>query len=309
MTGIQATYRNRDEWLAARRTAIGSSDAPVLWGVGYASQSPYALWAAKVHGVTTEFDDATVKRMSIGTAMEPALRKLFERETGLTVRNDEPNTIWHSAEHQHLAASLDSYTHLATGEMVPVELKNIGAHNAFQWDNGDCPLAYQVQVAHQAIVVGAPGGYVFALIGGDDPQVRWIPLTTEFREAHLELCRVFWQCVQSMDAPPVDSSPATGAALAKVFPRETAPLSEAGEWLDSVTAELTELDDKRKEIEAAIDLRRNRIKSEIGEATGLVSPNGVEWTWKHQERAGYYVEPSASRVLRRTRSGKRIAGS
>jgi len=297
---ILRTYETREDWLAGRRGTIGSSEAPVLYGLGYKGSSPYAMWLEKTDGWRSEPDAATLKRMSVGSAMEPTLRKLFYNETGIAINTDPPHSFRVSPDLPFMSASLDAFT----DDLIPVELKNVGGHNASEWDDGATPLKYQIQLAHQCIVVGASYGYVFALLGGDEPVVRRIDLDPEFAALHIDKCRAFWAFVESRTPPEVDGSDATTAALLARFPKNRGDIAEGTVDVDIATAEIELLEAQIKAYQQQLDMNKNMLRELIGDRDGIMSPSGVTWTWKTQERSGYYVEPGVSRVLRRVGNRK-----
>lgn len=295
----------RDDWLTERRRSIGSSDAPVLWGYGYASQSLYSTWANKVHGIAPEWSKSDLRRLALGKAAEPIIREWFADETCLTVGFDGDNVIRRHPSIPYLTASLDGHTIHEDHGFCPVELKKIGRHNAEEWwdeyGNPVAPLRYQVQLAHQMIVTGATHGWLCGLIGDDDLQIREVDLFEEFAEQHLARCAEFWGCVERREAPPVDASNATTEALNLLYPHEVAdeivdlPL-ESDDW----TEEIGVLGAEIKSLEERVEQRKNAIRSALGTAVEGITPGGQRWTWRTQDRAGYFVEPKSFRVLRKS---------
>lgn len=300
------TYNTRDEWLAARRLSIGSSDSGVLWGPDccYASQSPYQLWCDKALGVAWEPTKTELRRLRIGAAAEPIIREWAADELGQTLSIDPPNTIRVSEEFPFMSASLDSFYEGFDG-LVVVELKHVGQHNKHEWDDDNCPLIYACQAAHQALVVGASRAIVCGACG-DELFVRYIELDRDWAASHVAKCRDFWALVERKEAPPVDASPATTDAIKARWRRERGPRVEVNSWLDDLAAALAANQEAYKELGAAIDGQKNKIMDAIGDAEGCISPSGVEFSWKWQERKEYVVAASSSRVLRRVgaRKGK-----
>lgn len=305
MTTTAEAALTRDAWLTERRLSIGSSDAPVLWGYGYSSQSLYATWANKVHGVSPEWSKSDLRRLALGKAAEPVIREWFADETGLAVGFDGDHVIRRHPTIEYLTASLDGHTIHEDYGFCPVELKKIGRHNQDEWfdecANPVAPLRYQVQLAHQMIVTGATHGWLAGLIGDDDLQIREVALSEEFAAQHLERCREFWGYVERQEAPPVDASTATAEALKLLYPHEVAdeivdlPI-ESDDW----TFEIGELGAEIKSLEERVEQRKNEIRAALGVAVEGITPGGQRWTWRTQDRAGYYVEPKSFRVLRKS---------
>lgn len=296
------THPDRQSWLAARR--VGGSDAGMLWSCGYSSQSIYAAWADRALGIPIQFAPADQKRLDLGVAMEPVIRRMFVAETGIEVQDDPPHTLWINDDYPFMTASLDTKT-MKGNELVSVEIKNVGRFMTHEWEDGGLPLMYQCQSCHQSIVMGASGGYVVGLLAGDELAVRWVEVDEQFAAMHVERCRDFWRHVETKTPPEIDGSLATTDAIKNRWRREKGPRVEVGDWLDKTTRQLERLESRAKWIDERINARKNAIKDAIGEAEGCISPSGVEFTWITQERKEYTVAASSSRVLRRSkRKGK-----
>jgi predicted phage-related endonuclease len=68
-------YKTREDWLAARTTFIGASETAAIFGQGYASQSPFSVWASKVHP-DAKPDEKESRRLQNGTDMQPIIIEL-----------------------------------------------------------------------------------------------------------------------------------------------------------------------------------------------------------------------------------------
>ena len=291
----------RDAWLEERRKTIGSSEAPTIWNLGYSGSSWYAMYADKVLGIAPTFSASTERAMRRGVVLEPFIRQEAGRELGVELLHNEGYHSFACEKHPHLSASLDSW-YVLDNQIIPVELKSVGDHTRHEWDGDSCPLRYQVQLGHQLIVVDAPFGYVVAMCG-DDLFVRRMDRDAEFDDAHLKLCNEFWWHVENKIAPEVDASSGTTEAIKKRWPKEKGPRVDGTDEIDQLTEEIERWENELDVLVKCIEKRKNRLRELIGDAEGIVSPSGVEWTWKVQKTAGYVVEPRESRVLRRV--GKR----
>ncbi len=294
-------HQSREEWLAARRTMVGASDTAGIFGVGYASQSPLTIWASKRGIEEPEIPTAQLRRMNIGSKMEPIIAELFSEETGLETFDPGDFTIFRHGEIDWLGATLDRVSE-DKGHMVPVELKRVSGILRKDWDADDePPLKFQVQCQHQMAVVGADWAYLVGLIGDDDLAVRKIERNQKFIDAMEARLAEFWQHVQSGTMPAVDESEATKAMLAHIWPWDsglTVSLPhDASEW----DRELIELKEQQKTLESRRTFLENQIKSALGEAAIGLLPSGGSYSWKTQQRKGYVVEASECRVLRRSK--------
>ena len=157
------TYRkapqNYDEWLLDRQQnpSIGASQSAAVLGV-HPWMTAVELWNELVNGFQPKEDNLA---MYLGREMEPILRDLFQRETGMKVKQD--NKIRIHDKYSFLTTNLDG---MVVGEKVPVEFKT----TAKKWD-GEIPDHYFVQLQHQMMITGAPHIYFASLSLGYDKQM------------------------------------------------------------------------------------------------------------------------------------------
>jgi len=287
---------DRTSFLESRRKFIGASDSPAILGCGYADQSPITVWESKVYGV---YSQEETDRMAIGAMMEDSLRQIFSWKTKLQCVPCFKSRIHKTIP--WLGCSPDGLAFSEPGDFLgPVELKNPSYFERADWaDEDHPPLKFQIQVQHQLAVMDCEYGYLFGLIGGNEPVVRKIKRDDRFIEALIERLAEFWGYVQRRELPPVDPSEATSRALSRIFPvddGETVQLpDEADEWAAIL--------DKAKAVKASaensIDGASNSIKALIGNATCGITPSGIKYTWKRQERKAREVKASSYRVLRK----------
>lgn len=170
------SFLDEDEWLKDKRCNIGSSDARVLLGCGYAEESEYSVWDRIVNGVKKSFDESTLTLLRQGQIMEPAIIRLFEND----YRNEykvEPNkgfTLIRNRQYPNLCCTLDATVIcISTGERGVLEAKFEANGSWIEYEDGKCPLKHFVQVQHQLICTGYKFGYLISLLKGR-PVVRRI---------------------------------------------------------------------------------------------------------------------------------------
>jgi putative phage-type endonuclease len=290
---------SREEWLHCRRRSIGASESAALFGLGYSSQSPLTVWASKVHG---EEDFQESQRMKIGKLIEPALRLIFADQNGIDCESPGEFSIYRHPELPYMGATLDGLALHPEHGPVPVEMKNIDHFNRADWEEGNGPLKYQIQVQHQLAVTGAQYAYLFGLIGGNTPITIPVPRNDRFiNETLLPTLESFWGYVERQEMPPVDGSEATAKLLKKLWPRDNGVAvmlpGESVEW----DRELAALKLTIKDADARKTLLENQIKAAIGEATFGEIPGGGRYRWKEQVSVIKAVEAHerVSRVLLR----------
>lgn len=261
-----------DEWLAARRDGIGSSDAPVIAG-----ESPYrgayALWAEKTGLAAPEEPDAAQARLfRIGHLMEPVLLEMYEAETGRRTRR-EPRMLRHPSV-PWMTASLDASV---PGEPVIVECKWT---NAARWRGAEdgIPADVLAQVQHAMAVTGAERADVVALVGSE---LRIVPVPRDdaYIADLMALEADFRRRVVERDPPEPDGSDATRRALSRAHPRPTAGLLPASPDVEALVRELAARKAAAREAEQAIGSIENALRALVGDAEGLEGPWG-QVTWR-----------------------------
>lgn len=290
---------SRQDWAAGRRSGIGSSDAPQLWGCGYSGASLLSLFAEKAHGQEREFDWQTQAIMKMGHAAEPIIREWFERDTGLRVACDPENSYRASMDHPFILASLDGYTVDSEDRFVVVELKRIGRHARKEWGEQDVPLKYAVQLQHQLLVTGAPYGYVVASCEERELLVRRLDRDEEFLAAHVDKCKWFWDMVSAKEySGPIDGSAGSTDAVKKLTATATPGKSvELSVEADDLIEAIRKFSDVARQADEEVEAAKNRLKLLIGDAEAATCPGGASVTYATVSARGYYVPAKKYRKL------------
>jgi predicted phage-related endonuclease len=119
------------EFTLRRRQFVGASDAPILWGCGYSSQSLYALWLDKVQGIPWQPTPAEQRRLDHGTAVEPIIRQWASDELGVAIVKPDHAIV--ASGYDCIGAHLDG-VHYDGPALVVDELKYIGGwQQRCQW--------------------------------------------------------------------------------------------------------------------------------------------------------------------------------
>jgi putative phage-type endonuclease len=277
----------REEWLAERRKGLGSSDAALLMGVGYAEDSEYALWLDKTgragHGEQTE-------AMRRGVWLEPHVVDFFSERTRLTVRRC--GLLAHK-DTPILRATPDRLT----GDGGIVEIKTIGAwaKTGAEWRDGIARHAY-VQAQWQLMVSGRTHAWFCAYAIDHEPMVRG---PVERDEPLIERMRaradVWWESYVTKDTPPpVDLETVTDEEISLRWPIEAPGKAVEAPW----PAYLRQMLDERAECKAAEKEAKRRadeidkaIKVMAGDAEALLLGERPAITLKSQ-RNNPAVDPA-----------------
>lgn len=297
-------FASRDEWVAGRSASIGASESAAILGEGYSGQSAFTVWYEKVHEVSrAKFSAAMLKRLEIGTMIEPSLRKIFTHVSGVQCWAPQENTMMVCDGKPWITATLDGVGfEESTGRYGPVELKNVGHYNLWEWQDGKVPLIYQIQTQHQMLVTGAEIAWIFGLIGGNEPHYYPIERNQEFIDALTDRLDHFWSLVLSRTPPEVDGSEATKECLNDIT--EKARIEILGEAEMILDGKRVQLEEQKKAVEGELESINNKLRLRIGDAAEGHLPNGVVYTYKTQERSGYTVAPTSFRVLKRLKPKK-----
>lgn len=290
--------RDRERWLQLRQSGLGASEIASVLG-----ESPWLsaieLYAQKI-GIDTGNDLDEVEHVYWGNRLEPAIALGYQDRTGRPV--EHRSALLRSTDHPWAMCTLDAVTTDGRpGDPWPLEIKNVGVHNAHEWEDGP-PRHYVLQLLHQMLVTGAPRATAAALIGGQ--RLVWLDVERDEIEIRriVHAGRIFWtECVEKGVCPKPDASESARRALGALYRDRPDP-----ESLVQLPGSLIELDDELHELKltaGVIAKRRNEIenliKAHIGSYEYGVLPTGAVWSWKQQTRAEHTVAESTFRVLRR----------
>jgi putative phage-type endonuclease len=290
---------DRTAWHAERARAIGASEVPSIFGVGF--QTPYELWARKT-GRLAPTDET--EAMEIGTLLQSPICELVRRRTTFTVTEAPQDTFLRHPIHSFLGCTPDGRVFDPAREddgIGALETKNVGHYFGKEWEQG-IPLPVQCQMQCQLEVTGYRWGVAAGLIGGN--KLRWhvIERDEAFIAFMVEKVREFWWHVQEDIAPPVDGSEATRRAIHDIHPKDNGATVDLGKEFDDAAEEIEALDRVIKDAETRRTELQNKVKLALGDNTFGLLPSGGKFSWKTQDRKEHFVEASSSRVLRRSKA-------
>jgi putative phage-type endonuclease len=223
---------SRDEWLAARRTGIGGSDAAAVMGEN-PYRSAYEVWLDKTGRAEP---DAMNDAMQRGNWLEPHLAAWFTEQTGIALRRAG---LRRSKLHPWQLGSVDRDT--ADGGIL--EVKTSGGHtaNAKVWQAGGVPTDAWWQGQHYLSVTGRSHVWYVAYV--DPSPILAGPIDRD-ADAIAEL--VGWEeglwChhIERDTPPPVDPERITAAEIALRWPTEVSGTSVEAPWPQQVRHMLAE---------------------------------------------------------------------
>mgnify|MGYP000897664990 FL=1 len=279
-TGARSS--DRSEWLEARRSGIGASEAAMLMGESRWGDAG-TLYARKL----TEPTEADDEWLTWGLALEQVIADAYAspRYAGRAVVRD--GRLLRSLAHPWAVCTLDAWICSKAGE-IPLELKADSDRYGYAWAEG-LPREYEWQLQHQMMVTGTPRASIACLLAGS----RLVWADAERDETMIRrLIRAgesLWAQIESGEMPETTDH----RALATVFDREERGRVIELEGIEWARADLMRCEAdaayQRASVErAAIDAR---IKRAMGRAEVARLDDGTEYRWKTQR--------DGRRVLRR----------
>lgn len=247
----------RDEWLAQRKTGIGSSDASAVLGLSKWS-SAYEVWAEKRGLIPPDPDNDYTE---LGRLLEPIVVGRWSEKAGIPIRKAG---LMASRERPWQLASVDRLA--ACGGIV--EAKTLSYRVADEWDDGQTPDHAEAQVQHQLAVTGRSHAHVVGLQDGRTWLERLVVRDDVLIPDLTAIEEQFWTGhVLTGVEPPIDGSSATTEALSARW----AGLDELEVDLDQEALDLIDLRAewtvKAKAALLVADEYENRLRALMGEAT------------------------------------------
>lgn len=292
-------FGDEEAWLGARNKFVGSSEVAALYGLGYASQSPYAIWLQKTQGVRIPIDADQLKVMNIGKMAEPLIRAVWEQEDGRPIQFDTVPVVRRSRRFPCIGATIDGWVEGDDGPEV-TELKFIGVHQRSEFKD-TIPHKYTIQIQHQLACTGWDRGWLYAMCANETFRYE-VPRHEGIIEQIVNRCEWFMDLCERNIAPPVDGTEATAAAILAQFPvpepKEVIELPSdfeaIGERLELVKEDLKKLEEEHREL-------TSKVKAAIGTAEiAYTSAGGYAWHWRKQgkSRALYPTKVDRFEILK-----------
>lgn len=148
-------FRTFGDWLKARTTCIGGSDAACVVGLN-PWKTNVDLWEEKT-GRKTAPDIGDNPAVKYGQNAESALRELFALDYPEYNVGYIKNNMWTNPEYPFAHASLDGWLTDAEGRLGILEIKTTKVSSLAQMDKWDnkIPDNYYCQILHYFAVTGA----------------------------------------------------------------------------------------------------------------------------------------------------------
>ncbi len=180
----------RKAWLLQRHGALGSSDAPVVMGVGK-YKTRFELWEEKTNPPV--LDEVPNFQQQYGINLEPVARAHYEIMGDI----DMPATDLIFRDYSFLRASLDGYDQASKRIL---EIKCPGKDDHATAVSGKVPEHYVWQLVHQMMVADADSVDYFSYFEGAAVIVKF-DRDLEMEARLLKELLLFWDLVQVKQAP------------------------------------------------------------------------------------------------------------
>jgi putative phage-type endonuclease len=275
------------EWLEHRLKGIGGSDVATILGLN-PYKSPMRLYMEKIQEIEPEPVDN--EYVELGKELEPVLRKLFTKRTGLkAVKN---NYILQHDNYDFMLANLDGEVlHPEMGRGV-LEIKTTSEWNRDQWQSETVPMPYMLQVQHYLAVTNYSFGYICVLIGGNKFKHWLIERDEELIGMIISAEEKFWNGVKNLEPPEVIGHGDENDLFNRIWaPDQIIEDKELALPLETqaLIEELEALKVNEKELKTQKMFFENRIKELVGknEKAFLIDPYGTEYSISYK-----YTKPS-----------------
>lgn len=292
---------DEQEWLAARKNFITASDVAVILG-HHPHKSALTLYNEKI-GLIEPDDVSNNEPVKWGRRLEPIIADAYAEETGRGLIDPGRFTLLRSKKYPWLAATLDRLVIIPDGPTGALEIKSTSAFLSKEWE-GEPPEVAQIQLQCQLLVTGLSLGSLAALAGGN--RFFWMDQQANvgFAQLVVEKTGEFMRRIETGNPPDVDGSESTKETIKKLYPRDSGETISLPAELQQWAELMSDLKERKKEIQEGIDLYENKIKLAIGDASAGLFPDGSGFSYKLTQRKGYVVEPTEFRTLRPTKAKK-----
>lgn len=265
-----------EEWLKARQSGIGGSDAGTILGVNK-WKSKTQLFFEKVNPELKQQVDNEF--IYWGNVLEDVVAKEFEARTGKKVRKN--NKMLRHPEHEFMLANLDR---VIVGEKALLECKTTSQYNIDQWKDDEIPASYLCQIQHYMAVTGYEKAYIAVLCGGNQFIWKEVPRDDELIEIIIDAEKDFWyNNVLAGVIPEIDGSDATKDFLNHMYKDIDETEVQLSDDVETLLTALEQVKQEEKELKELKTQYENKIKHILGNnLAGKTS--GYQITWKPQVR-------------------------
>ena len=276
---IDTSKLTHEEWLAARRTGLGGSDAAAVMGMD-PYKTPLALYREK-RGEVAALDLSDNEAVQSGILLEPYIRERYIARTGRKVHR--VNQMLRHPQHSFMLANLDGRI---VGEPGLLECKTAGywaSQKSEDWgETSDenpsdlVPAKYMWQCLHYIAVWGFDYADLAAFIAGQFLKIYRIHRDDELIARLIEAEADMWRRIEDGDAPPAT----TLGDVKDLYPNAVDRSIEATVEIAQLVGDMQFAKAQIKELAAQFKEREVAVKSFMGEADMLLYGGEPITTWR-----------------------------
>ena len=206
---------SHDEWLSYRRNGIGGSDLAAICSLSK-WRTPLHVYLEKLGQSPPEEPNEAAEW---GTRLEPLIADKFASihpEWAVI----EKSVIYSHPTYEWALGNLDRMIICPKRGRGILEIKTASEYLRHEWDNGNIPDYYYVQLQWYFFVTGLEWGYFATLIGGNKYREYEVMRDEEMIDQLLRLASAFWNHhVLSCIPPEVDGSDSCSTLLNRMYPK------------------------------------------------------------------------------------------
>ncbi|HZG70636.1 MAG TPA: YqaJ viral recombinase family protein [Chondromyces sp.] len=268
-----------EEWLTYRRRGISGTDVGAICGVDK-WRSPIAVYLEKTGQVPKREEN---EAMYFGRLLEEVVADEFAKRTGYKIQRS--NAILQHPENEWAIGNIDRLILDSERGNGVLEVKTASEYVKKEWEDGNIPEAYQLQLQWYLYITDLKWGAFAVLIGGNKFQYKMIERDQEIIDLLIKICKNFWENHLLAGIPPlVDGSEASADLLNRMYPEGEADSKvvlpdEAEELIiqwEQANEDMEEAEERKRKAE-------NRLKALIGEYEVGITPEHTV-TWKNVSR-------------------------
>lgn len=283
---VLGTDATREQWLAARTSGLGGSDAAAVLGLG-GYHSPLEVYASKV-GV--ELPDRDDEALELGRLLEEPVAQLWAQRAGLHVRRAP--ALLRSTRWPWLLASVDRLVYRHPRGGTPVAVYEGKARNFFAGrDWGDSvPADVVAQVWTYLAVTGLPEAHVACLVGGTELRSYTVHAEDDLLGDIAEQMGKWWSAyVEARVLPPLDGGD-NGALLARLLPAIEGHAVDLDDDTVDLIRRLRAAKEQRKAAEEREHELADRLRLALGSAEIGRWHGKTAVTWKTGETSKFDIK-------------------
>jgi putative phage-type endonuclease len=272
-----------DEWLKARMSGIGGSDAAAIIGLNPWA-TPYTVWADKTGRIPPKEDNEIMRQ---GRDLEQYVADRWMEETGKKCRRR--TKILGNPDYPFALANVDRWV---KGENAGLECKTTSIMNLKKFKGGEFPETYYCQCVHYMAVTGADRWYLGVLVLSQGFHTFVIERDEDEIQALMNAERDFWKHVESDTPPPVDGLDPTTGAINTIYSGDPEDGSIELFGRESAVTQYLTIKQRIKEL----DIEKERIEQELKEELQLYEKGfcgAYQINWKGQKRRTFQVKDFA----------------